>query len=424
MPTKTWSIGAIRIARQHAKLIAALCLSFIAVTFATGDDTTTPAHDPRVFRIEVKGVNGTSKGRVLTGFRVAGVKGIVTALHGVADARKIDAVNRTMTLTQLKIIKVDVARDLALIGSAELSSKPDAGFTLAETTPPANTEIQIIGYPYGMSQSPSRYPIRRPRVKLEEILPQTDEGDGIRKRMSPKVTQEVVDLQAVIVSGLSGAPLMRSDKVFAVADGSLEGGTTNYVWAIPLNSNILAGLTPYSEVVKRVVEALPSASALDGLDADLPPVLPFTDIKDEKPGDGGTFIGDKHYAKTTLKIDETGKLTSETWIKNDDPADGFCVWPMIAFFDENGQLIHTSKRGSAFCVGSVIEVRAKRALGMPAELERKESHEDKIPLEVLARTHKIAIIHERGMKDPFKRITVDVVFAHAVQEAAKVIPRL
>lgn len=59
---------------------------------------------------------------------MAGRKGIITALHGVADGTTFSAYNESGdVLNNLTIVSVDIDNDLAMLRSAEIESRPAEG---------------------------------------------------------------------------------------------------------------------------------------------------------------------------------------------------------------------------------------------------------------------------------------------------------
>src|ERR1700755_2429368 len=108
--------------------------------------------------------------RVQTGFRVRGLKGIVTALHGVADANDIRVIgdhDAAKFKGPLRIAKVDVAHDVALLTSDELLAAPAEGLEVAGDV---NWErvgsINVIGRPLGlMANLATSLSLRRPALK-------------------------------------------------------------------------------------------------------------------------------------------------------------------------------------------------------------------------------------------------------------------
>ena len=76
---------------------------------------------PYIYKIIAAECKHTPNGRILTGFRVKGVHGIVTALHGVADCKVIRAESsapNTRSLENLHRAAADIDHDVVLLRSA------------------------------------------------------------------------------------------------------------------------------------------------------------------------------------------------------------------------------------------------------------------------------------------------------------------
>src|SRR5690242_8402690 len=69
-----------------------------------------------VFFVKAANCRGPAPHRVLTGFRVKGMRGIVTALHGVAHCGLIAAADDSgrAVWTGLRIVRADVPHDVAV----------------------------------------------------------------------------------------------------------------------------------------------------------------------------------------------------------------------------------------------------------------------------------------------------------------------
>ncbi len=94
---------------------------------------------PHVYRMVIGGCAQPPLARTQTGFRVKdpALVGIVTALHGVAGCQTITAMpdGESTPLLDLTITQVDIARDVALLGSKQIDALPLDGLTPAlETT--------------------------------------------------------------------------------------------------------------------------------------------------------------------------------------------------------------------------------------------------------------------------------------------------
>src|ERR1043166_4311701 len=110
---------------------------FSFVSFAVATDLTAQgvtAQYVYLVRIPATTQHGAA---IQTGFRIKGTKGIVTALHGVADGNSFSAVNENNdVLRDLTIQAVDVQNDLALLASEELYRRTDDGLAISDALPP------------------------------------------------------------------------------------------------------------------------------------------------------------------------------------------------------------------------------------------------------------------------------------------------
>jgi hypothetical protein len=191
-----------------------------------------------VYRIKVAECSQDPKARVLTGFRVADRDGIITALHGVVDCKSItarsDDKKGNNKFRKLTIVEVDIERDVALLRSDDMKHAPAGGLEVAPSTTPKGV-LHVMGYPEGFSS-------QRPLVKVEllgsprlkERIPNDSSKAGLEKRKSPSLEIEVLDLQASLLPGHSGAPLLtEAGQVYGVVNGGLDQGAIEVSWAIP-----------------------------------------------------------------------------------------------------------------------------------------------------------------------------------------------
>ena len=95
---------------------------------------------PYVYRLKVAQCSQEPWARVLTGFRVQGKDGIITALHGVIGCESItarsDDKNNDNIFRNLTIQQVDIERDVALLWSADMEHAPAGGLEEAPAEPP------------------------------------------------------------------------------------------------------------------------------------------------------------------------------------------------------------------------------------------------------------------------------------------------
>ncbi|MHC4560846.1 MAG: S1 family peptidase, partial [Planctomycetota bacterium] len=196
---------------------------------------------PYVYRLKVAQCSQAPQARVQTGFRVEGIDGIITALHGVVGCESItahsDDGNRDNNLFRNLVIReVDIERDVALLWSDDMENALPGGLEEASPAAEPSSPLRVMGYPLGLST-------QRPLLSIEILsleklvnrIPDYDPSKKILlKRQSPSLEIMVLDLQTSLVPGHSGAPLLTADgRVFGVANGGLKEGAIEISWAIP-----------------------------------------------------------------------------------------------------------------------------------------------------------------------------------------------
>lgn len=173
--------------------------------------------------------------RSQTGFLVRGMRGIVTALHGVADCRRVTASSREGFILDepLTIVNADIDRDVALLSSSQLK-KVDGGLDPAAAVEWESLgTVKAYGHPYGISSLERTLAISRPALKpLKDLVPAAPLS-VLKKRGSPNHLVNVINLQGQLAPGHSGAPLLDSkSRVVGIANGGVKEGS-DITWAIP-----------------------------------------------------------------------------------------------------------------------------------------------------------------------------------------------
>jgi hypothetical protein len=193
---------------------------------------------PFIYRIIVSGCNHEPTKRVQTGFRVKGLAGIVTALHGVAGCNTIFARSDDDWFGDLTIARVDIENDLALLWSAPLAKRVTDGLKVLVTTPGQvdskhYANIVAIGFPLNLPKARRIEDVRvLDRTALVNLLP-NNYVNIFDDRKSPALDAPALSLQALLSPGTSGAPLINSDGyVVGVVEGGLGIGS-GIAWAIP-----------------------------------------------------------------------------------------------------------------------------------------------------------------------------------------------
>lgn len=368
------------------------------------------AQDSRVYRVEARAIPG-SRDRVLSGFAVASpVRGIATSLHGVAGAKSISALNRaTKAYAALTIRKVDIAHDLAIIGSGEIDREPAWPVFPSGPLPVPNVEVVLWGHPYGLIQTDTTARVRTPALPIFlDVLP-TSVRQPYIDRKSPDTADAVLFLQGPLVPGLSGAPVVASGKLVGVGDGGLEGGSTQLTWAIPLDSHVVwvdppADLTAFSKDTRLFSDV-----------ADVPPELPIAQTVASGPDD----LGADHFATTTVAVSEGGEVEYQTETRTQDPSNGFCVRPYVVLFDGEGQVLQTVGKGQPWCVGNIRGAD----VGIPNPPTRKDAFRAKLSVDTTARIRHVGVVHEIGSKDVAAAILADSAFRQAVWSRAATVSK-
>jgi hypothetical protein len=179
----------------------------------------------------------------LSGFKAKGIKGIITALHGVAGYHDITIAqyksSRIFT-RDISIIKIDRQNDVCILSSPEINSIPvesgipiDSNYSVNELP---RFELNVDGYPFGLLGEKSigvkmdkAYPVK----PLQDCLKASD-AKSLNKSKSPDPEIVVFDLNGPIRPGHSGAPLIYNGAVIGIIDGGLIGDGLDYSWAVIL----------------------------------------------------------------------------------------------------------------------------------------------------------------------------------------------
>lgn len=372
--------------------------------------TVSQANNPNVYLVKAFNCQFEPKARTLTGFRARGLKGIVTALHGVADSGKIMVQNNTghVFSQQLRIVKVDVDRDLALLSSDEIEAEPAEGFEIAQNVNWNQLRgLTLIGHPYGINgKSEEPLQLRVPPLQdLHDIVPP---GPLLRlvNRSSPSTDMPVVWLRGGILPGCSGAPILDSqDRVVAVANGGLAGGATEMVWAIPWQD---VNWQPPSEAPRfqQVASAAPDvlfsfnpdtpanseATPVFPVDKNIPPRFPIMAVRDDSL--------EKGKMKTEVTILSDGSLSSTTTTESTGIL-GFCGKVSIWLLDKDNKVLSREGEGTQWCVDG-------KGVPFVGPSHRTDKLGIFISQEVRNKTYSVAILHTPGSKNPVALIEENI----------------
>lgn len=214
-------------------------ICFVAVVSWFGSKSAR-AQSEYVYLVKVFDCKSSPKcARVQTGFRVRGIKGIVTALHGVADSNDIRVIGDQAAAKfrgPLRVVKADVAHDVALLSSKEIEDVPADGLEIAEKVNWGSMGgVSVIGRPLGLPENlATALSLRRPALKALRDLVPPETAIALLDRRSPDPDQTVVSIDGVLLPGHSGAPILDSqNRVIAIGNGGLLGGPSGICWAIP-----------------------------------------------------------------------------------------------------------------------------------------------------------------------------------------------
>src|SRR2546423_2090460 len=174
-----------------------------------------------------------------TGFRMADRKGIITALHGVADGAAFSAFNKAGdVLNGLTVASVDVRNDMVLLRNHEIEDRPADGLRPSDGPLLGARELlRACGHPAGIDFYNKDVTTGEPvRKRLHELVP-PDAAGAFDERGSPSMDIWVLNIQGNLVPGYSGAPLLNSsDQVVGIVNGGLLNGAAGISWAIPIDT--------------------------------------------------------------------------------------------------------------------------------------------------------------------------------------------
>jgi hypothetical protein len=237
------------------RIIAAIMLFCLVSVGGTAQEEPIAKH---VYMIRIP---ATSRHKTIrqTGFRLAGRKGIITALHGVADGTTFSAYNESGdVLNNLKIASVDIDNDLALLRSPEIESRPAEGLQAVDRlTIEPGTPLRAFGHPEGINlyikdDLRAGTPVTK---KLHTVIP-PNSARLFDLRKSPSANITILNISSGNIGpGFSGAPLLNSDnRVVGIVDGGLRGGALAISWAIPITAVSWRDIASASTRVNELAE--------------------------------------------------------------------------------------------------------------------------------------------------------------------------
>ncbi|MCB0122982.1 MAG: trypsin-like peptidase domain-containing protein, partial [Caldilineaceae bacterium] len=195
--------------------------------------------NPYIVRLTIEGCEQSPAIRRQTGFLVAEMVGVVTALHGIVDCTTIGAVSADGKITwgQMALRAVDIERDVAVLWSPDLDLAQLDGLQPSPVAPSAlvGEALQIVGYPFGLaSQATTVVTTVRALEPLNALIPVDDLYTDFVRRESPAIDREVFNLATVLEPGLAGAPILDdAGRLVGVSGGGLRDGTLARSWGFP-----------------------------------------------------------------------------------------------------------------------------------------------------------------------------------------------
>lgn len=182
--------------------------------------------------------NRQHRAAIQTGFRLRGTRGIVTALHGVVDGNVFSAINeKNEVFTSLSIGSVDIDSDLAVLVSNDPRLQSGDGLPMSQQYIGSGAILRVLGHPLGINLHLKTVQTGNPAlVRLSRLIPPAA-ADAFERRRSPSSNAQVLDIEAPLVPGDSGAPVLDgAGAVLGVVDGGLLQGQAAISWAITLGS--------------------------------------------------------------------------------------------------------------------------------------------------------------------------------------------
>lgn len=189
-----------------------------------------------------------------TGFRLEGKKGIVTALHGLADGNLFSAENENgSAFTNLRIVELDVERDVVLLQNNELAGLPAEGLPSGDLNLTAGQALTSYGHPEGISLYVRALTTAPEVLKTLKNLITPNSSSFFKGRKSPSPDITVINLKVSAGPGESGAPVLNSsNSVVGIINGGLGEGKAEITWAIPLSHVIWSPVSSKTGELERL----------------------------------------------------------------------------------------------------------------------------------------------------------------------------
>ena len=192
-----------------------------------------------------------SGGTVQTGFVADGFDGILTALHGVVGCGTISARSSGDAFTDLRIVRVDIARDIALLAPRDTNRSvfPFGYSPVADPLP--SMFARVWGFPQGIAlhevsvSTPGLHHVR----PLRELVPGTELA-AMTDRASPALETEILSVNGPLQPGHSGAPVFTENgRIVGIANGGFGVGQYGIGWAsLPTEMSLQDASTATAEI--------------------------------------------------------------------------------------------------------------------------------------------------------------------------------
>jgi hypothetical protein len=281
----------------------------------------------------------------LSGFRMKGMRGIITALHGVVGTENIRAKSASddIVLENLEIVAVDIKRDIALISNRQVDEEGEGvGFVPSNGTATPQMPLTLIGYPLdlGFKELKTHITLRDPPTEALKNLLTKSLFSQLQFRGSPDPALQILALEGEILPGHSGAPLVDGKhRVIGIGDGGLggvfEGLGTEIGWAIPVAS---ISFSPLNHKTRRQLSLLEEMSPLFSIKRTLDKPVTISKIEQEN---GSTKVWGE--GKVSRLPDGTLRVLVELKVRKSGVAGTGYGTAVVELLDIRGNTLWESK---------------------------------------------------------------------------------